>query len=115
VFHACEVAHHTSDELADGPVDEVVLKTDFESDFQILDAGFMAEAELQELVDFTTTKPGESRKFVDHDNIKSSIFDISTETLVLITTSSFATADDVCVGVDLWLVVCVLSELSKLV
>jgi hypothetical protein len=59
VLYASKVAHHTGDKLADCSVDEVIVKTDFQSDFQILNASFVTETELEELVDFAGA---ESRK-----------------------------------------------------
>jgi hypothetical protein len=82
-----------------------------ESDFQISYAGFVAEAELEELVDFAATESRESRKFVDNYNIQVSVFNVRTETLVLLTAVSLGPTDGVCVGVDGWLFVHVLSEL----
>ena len=57
--HAREVTHHTGDKLTHCSVDEVILKANFQPDFHILNASFVTETELQELVDFAGT---ESRK-----------------------------------------------------
>ena len=66
-------------------------------------------------MDFAGTESGESRQFVDNDDVQGPVFDIYTETVVLFTAVSLGPADDICVGVNRWLVVCVLGKLSKLV
>jgi hypothetical protein len=75
----------------------------------------MAETDFEEVVDFAVTQSGKTGEFVVDDDIQGPVFDIYEEPLVLLTAISFGPADDVCVGVNRWLVICFLNKLAKFV
>jgi hypothetical protein len=75
----------------------------------------VTETEFEEFMDFTGTESRQSREFVDDDSVKMSGFDISAESLVLVSAISLGPADDICILVNLWAIVCVLSECTQFV
>lgn len=60
VLYTSQVAHHTGNKLAHRSVDEVIVGANFQSDFLILNTGFMTETEFQELADIASPESGES-------------------------------------------------------
>ena len=110
-----EVTYHTGDKLAHRSIDEVILEANFQPDCQVLNPGFVTETEFEEFVNLASTEPRESGEFVDHNDIQAPLFDVCTEPLVLFALVSVGPANDVCVGVDCWLVVRVLNKLLQFV
>jgi len=52
VRYTSEVTHHTSNKPTYGSVDEVIVETGFESDFQIPNSGLLTETEFEKFADF---------------------------------------------------------------